>query len=279
MASVSQSQPNGVPSSSAAAGPSQSASQPTQNTATSGSTTIPNTQATIASTGTVAGSNNTQAGVSQPPSSPSPSHAPRPRDARTIELLLTSQGVTSFDQRVPLLLLDFAYRHTSSILSDALHLSTDPYTTHAGSKPSAASGAAPSAPSAGEAAVTTNAINLAIASRQSFQFRGASGGTGASKEWMQEVARDRNKIALPRVLANEWGVRLPNERFVLSGMGWSLRDQWAEEDDGDSDEDEEMEGVDTQRQTNATAGEEGGLEELLGDDMGDMGDEDMEGME
>ncbi|KAI1647658.1 TFIID-31kDa-domain-containing protein [Daldinia loculata] len=278
MASVSQSQTNGVPSSSAA-GPSQPASQPTQNTATSGSTTVPNTQATNASTAIGAGSNNTQAGVSQTPPSPSPSHAPRPRDARTIELLLTSQGVTSFDQRVPLLLLDFAYRHTSSVLSDALHLSTDPYTTHAGSKPSAASGAAPSAPSAGEAAVTTNAINLAIASRQSFQFRGASGGTGASKEWMQEVARDRNKIALPRVLANEWGVRLPNERFVLSGMGWSLRDQWTEEDDGDSDEDEEMEDADAQKQTNATTGEEGGLEELLGNDMGDMGDEDMEGME
>ncbi|KAI0106760.1 TFIID-31kDa-domain-containing protein [Daldinia grandis] len=278
MAAVSQSQTNGVPSSSAP-GPSQSASQPTQTTATSGSTTVPNTQATNASTATGAGTNNTQTGVSQPPSSPSPSHAPRPRDARTVELLLTSQGVTSFDQRVPLLLLDFAYRHTSSVLSDALHLSTDPYTTHAGSKPSAASGAAPSAPSAGEAVVTTNAINLAIASRQSFQFRGASGGTGASKEWMQEVARDRNKIALPRVLANEWGVRLPNERFVLSGMGWSLRDQWIEQGDDDSDEDEEMEEVDTLKQTNATTGEEGGLEELLGDDMGEMGDEDMEGME
>ncbi|KAK6949587.1 hypothetical protein Daesc_009670 [Daldinia eschscholtzii] len=276
---------------------------PTQNTATSGSTTVQNTQTTNASTGaagtgaSAAGgsinNNNAQAGGApqqqqQPtPSSPSPTHAPRPRDARTIELLLTSQGVTSFDQRVPLLLLDFAYRHTSSVLSDALHLSTDPYTTHAGSKPSASSGAAPSAPSAGEAVVTTNAINLAIASRQSFQFRGGSAGgvSGASKEWMQEVARDRNKIALPRVLANEWGVRLPNERFVLSGMGWSLRDQWMvdQEDDGDdSDEDEEMEEVDTQKQNaaNATAGEEGGgLEELLGDDMGEMGDEDMEGME
>ncbi|KAI1463165.1 transcription initiation factor IID, 31kD subunit-domain-containing protein [Daldinia caldariorum] len=303
MASISQSQTNGIPSSSAAAGTSQSASQPTQNTASSGSPTVQNTQTSnAASAGTGPNSNNNaQAGATassqlqsqsqsqpQPPSSssPSPSHAPRPRDARTIELLLTSQGVTSFDQRVPLLILDFAYRHTSAVLSDALHLSTDPYTTHAGSKPSASSGAAPSAPSAGEAVVTTNAINLAIASRQSFQFRGAS---GASKEWMQEVARERNKIALPRVLANEWGVRLPNERFVLSGMGWTLRDQWTtameqdDDEDGDSDEDEEMEEVfDTQKRNAAGNGEEGeggGLEELLGDDMGEMGDEDMEGME
>ncbi|OTA68794.1 transcription factor TAFII-31, partial [Hypoxylon sp. EC38] len=158
---------------------------------------------------------------------PTPSHAPRPRDARTIELLLTSQGVTSFDQRVPLLLLDFAYRHTSAVLSDAIHLSTDPYTTQAGTKPSASSGAAPTAPSAGEAMVSTNAINLAIASRQSFQFRGGAGGAGggaASKEFMQDLARERNKVALPRVLPNEWGVRLPNERFVLDGVGWGLRD-------------------------------------------------------
>lgn len=285
MASTSQSQPNGVPSSSAA-GPSQPASQPTQNTTVSGSTTVQNTQATGASTGTAGTGGSTAA--PQAPSSPTPSHAPRPRDARTIELLLTSQGVTSFDQRVPLLLLDFAYRHTSAVLSDAIHLSTDPYTTQAGTKPSASSGAAPSAPPAHDAIVSTNAINLAIASRQSFQFRGGAGGAGggaASKEFMQDLARERNKVALPRVLPNEWGVRLPNERFVLDGVGWGLRDQW--EDGGDDDsEDEDMDGDgSTQRKDGggAAGGEtqegEGGLEELLGDDMGEEGDEDMEGME
>ncbi|KAI1413176.1 TFIID-31kDa-domain-containing protein [Hypoxylon sp. FL1857] len=283
MASTSHPQPNGVPSSSAA-GPSQSASQPTQNTTTSGSATVQNTQATGASTGT-GGSNNTAGGAApQAPSSPTPSHAPRPRDARTIELLLTSQGVTSFDQRVPLLLLDFAYRHTSAVLSDAIHLSTDPYTTQAGTKPSASSGAAPTAPSHNEAVVTTNAINLAIASRQSFQFRGGAGGAGggaASKEFMQDLARERNKVALPRVLAHEWGVRLPNERFVLSGVGWGLRDQWGEEGGDDDSEDEDMEDDGTQKRDGGGAAEgtqegEGGLEELLGDDMGD---EDMEGME
>ncbi|KAI0150031.1 TFIID-31kDa-domain-containing protein [Hypoxylon sp. NC0597] len=293
MASTSQSQPNGVPSSSAA-GPSQPASQPTQNTAVSGSTTVQNTQATGASTGTAGtGGSSTAPGTApQAPSSPTPSHAPRPRDARTIELLLTSQGVTSFDQRVPLLLLDFAYRHTSAVLSDAIHLSADPYTTHAGTKPSASSGAAPSAPPAHDAIVTTNAINLAIASRQSFQFRGGAGGAGggaASKEFMQDLARERNKVALPRVLPNEWGVRLPNERFVLDGVGWGLRDQWAEEGGDDDSEDEDMDGDgSTQRKDGGNASGaagggtqegEGGLEELLGDDMADEGDEDMEGME
>ncbi|KAI1375286.1 TFIID-31kDa-domain-containing protein [Hypoxylon crocopeplum] len=278
MASASQSQINGV--SSSAAGPSQLASQPTQN---SGSTTVQNTQAT----GTTAGTGASNGGAQQhtPPALP---HAPRPRDARTIELLLTSQGVTSFDERVPLLLLDFAYRHTSAVLSDALHLSTDPYTSHAGAKPSASSGTVPTAPSAGDAVVSTNAINLSIASRQAFQFRGGAGGGaggaggGASKEWLQELARERNRIALPRVLANEWGARLPNERFVMSGMNWGLKENWDADDEDDSDEDEDMEGIggtqkrDARNASGAAEGEGGGLDELLGDDVGD---EDMEGME
>ncbi|KAI1759453.1 TFIID-31kDa-domain-containing protein [Hypoxylon sp. FL1150] len=274
MASASQSQTNGV--SSSVAGPSQS--QPTQNTTTSGSTTVQNTQAT---------------GPPGPlPSSPTLPQAPRPRDSRTIELLLTSQGVTSYDQRVPLLLLDFAYRHTSSVLSDALHLSTDPYVTHAGSKPSGSSGAVPSAPSAQDATVSTSAVNLAIASRQSFQFRGGAGGHngggGASKEWLQELARERNRTALPRILANEWGVRLPNERFVLSGQAWSLKETW-DGDGGDGDDDDEysdeeemidiIEGPSKKDSTGNAAGEGGeggGFDELLEDDVGD---EDMEGME
>ncbi|KAH6656974.1 transcription initiation factor IID, 31kD subunit-domain-containing protein [Truncatella angustata] len=272
---ASQSQPNGVPSSSA--GPSQSQTQPTQS-----SLTVSASQATAAGAGPAANGQ------------PSPStSAPRPRDSRTIELLLTSQGVTSYDQRVPLLLLDFAYRHTSSILSDALHLASDPYTTQAGSKPSAASGVAPSAPANIDATVSANAINIAIASRQAYQFRGGSGaggagGGGASKDWLLELAKERNKVGLPRVMAHEWGVRLPNERFVLSGMGWGLRDTWTDgsDDDDDDDEDEEelmedaMEGVELVKKESNTkeGGEPGGLDELLGDDMVE-GDEDMEGME
>lgn len=199
---------------------------------------------------------------------------------------------------MPLLLLDFAYRHTSSVLNDALHLSTDPYVTHAGARPSGSSGAVPSAPAVQDATVTTSAVNLAIASRQSFQFRGGAGGHngggGASKEWLQELARDRNRAALPRILANEWGVRLPNERFVLSGQAWSLKESWDggddDDDDGEgggggySDEDDMIDfiegGSSSKKGSNANATTEGegggGLDELLEDDVGD---EDMEDME
>ncbi|ETS81932.1 hypothetical protein PFICI_06934 [Pestalotiopsis fici W106-1] len=275
---ASSSQPNGVPPASSA-GPSQSQTQPSQST-----TTATASQATATGSGAPAAAPAPANGPTSPTTS-----APRPRDARTIELLLTSQGVTSYDQRVPLLLLDFAYRHTSSILSDALHLASDPYTTQAGAKPSGASGVVPSAPSNTDASVSANAINIAIASRQAFSFRGGSGaggggGGGASKDWLLELAKERNKVQLPRVMAHEWGVRLPNERFVLSGMPWGLRDTWAEGSDDDDDDEEDqmedaMEGVEVVKKEPDTkdGAEPGGLDELLGDDM--EGDEDMEGME
>ncbi|CAK7565889.1 MAG: Transcription initiation factor TFIID subunit 9 [Sporothrix epigloea] len=205
-------------------------------------------QSTIGGPGAASSS---QAHSSQQPDS-SIQPAPKPRDVRTMELLLTAQGVTAYEARIPQLLLDFAYRHTSSVLSDAIHLSADPYTSHAGSKPSASSGAAAMAPAGTDASVSANAVQLAIASRLAFQFRGGAGGAsaggGASKEWLLELARERNKVALPRVGAIEWGARLPSERFVLSGVSWGLRDAWApgaaaaeHDDDYGDDELETME--------------------------------------
>lgn len=234
----------------------------------------PASSATPAPAGTTAagapGQANTAAG-GQPAAGapPAASAAPRPRDARLIELLLTSQGVTAYEQRVPLLLLDFAYRHTSSILNDALHLSGDPYVTHAGAKPSASSGAAASA---GDASVSANAIKLAIAARLGFQFRGGSSGGGISKEYMQELARERNKVALPRIVPNEWGVRLPSERFVVSGTSWGLKDRW---DEASDDDDEEMQGGDAMEGVEAPEpedvggdGVEGGtVDDMFGDDV------------
>lgn len=182
------------------------------------------------------------------------------------------------------MLLDFAYRHTSSILSDALHLSADPYTSHAGARPSQTSGAAPV--NVGDATVSANAVHLAVASRLGYQFR--AGGGAASKEWMLELARERNKVALPKVAAHEWGVRLPNERFVLSGVSWGLKDVWAgmagEDDDDDDEEEEEdaegaMEGVEMGGQNEEDVGGDGVEGGTMGDIFGndhDVVDEDAE---
>lgn len=251
-----------------------SSSQPQTNgvTASSANTsqTIPNTQTTTTSQPPAASSSQPP----QPSTHQPPSAAPKPRDARLVELLLTSQGVTSYEQRVPLLLLDFAYRHTSSVLSDALHLSGDPYVTQAGSKPSASGAGATAAPS-GDASVSANAVKVAIAARLGYQFRGGSSGGGISKEYMQELARERNKIALPKIVPNEWGVRLPSERFVLSGTSWGLKDMW---DEDDMDEDEEssasqpgdtMEGIEGPDPEDIGGdGVEGGtVDDVFGDDV------------
>lgn len=255
-------------------------SQPQVNGASSaslsGSQTVPNTQqstqngpSTTINGSTQQSSSSATAAAGTAPSAPSTSSLPRPRDARLIELLLTSQGVTAYEPRVPLLLLDFAYRHTSSVLSDALHLSGDPYVSQAGSKPSAAAGATSVA--AGDAPVSANAVKLAIGARLAYQFRGGSSGGGISKEYMQELARERNKVSLPKIVPNEWGVRLPNERFVLSGTSWGLKNGWEEEgDDNESDGGDAMEGIEAPDLDDAVGGEpvEGGtMDDVFGGDV------------
>jgi transcription initiation factor TFIID subunit 9B len=131
----------------------------------------------------------------------------RPHDARLMHMLLSSLGCTAYQERVPLQLLDFAYRHSSSILSDAYI-----------SQQTRARGA----PSGGgfreaDGQVSANAVMLAIQSRLQYQFSGGNGGRGLSKELLLGMAEQRNKVTLPKVLRDEWGVRLPSERFVLTG--------------------------------------------------------------
>ncbi|CAG9989902.1 unnamed protein product [Clonostachys byssicola] len=244
---MSQSQPNG-----------------TQTTSATNSQTVLNTQTTA----TTVTQSQTTTGTAAPP--PAVSSAPRPRDARLIELLLNSQGVTSYEQRVPLLLLDFAYRHTSAVLNDAIHLAADPYVKEAGSKPSASSGATAAAP--GEAPVTANAVKLAIGARLSYQFRGGSAGGGISKEYMQELARERNKVSLPKIVPNEWGVRLPSERFVLSGASWGLKDMWEEDGEDEDDDDssgDAMEGIEAPEPEDVGGDpvEGGTVDDVFGEDV------------
>lgn len=115
--------------------------------------------------------------------------------------------------------------------------------------------------------MTSNAVKLAIQSRLQYQFGGGNGGGGLSKEFLLETAQARNKIALPRVLQNEWGVRLPSERFVLSGVPWGLKGEWVAEDEDTQTGGDSMEGLEM---------EEKGVEEEEGGTMEDLfgGDED-----
>jgi len=159
-----------------------------------------------------------------PPTDDTPTNR-RPRDARLIHALLSSQGVTSYQERVPLMLIDYAYRYTRAVLSDASSLDAEGY------------GTAPSENRRGKGTdegVSLTSLRIAVASRQAGQVGG-----GVEKRDLKEMGGEMNRIGLPRV-EREFGVRLPEERFVMTGAGWSLKEEWMEEEEIDDDEDEQM---------------------------------------
>lgn len=233
--------------------------------------------------------------ASQPPQVPGVSaqdsgKTRRPRDVRLVHMLLASLGVTSYQDRVPLQLLDFAYRYTSNVLQDSVHLATEGYAA-------ATDGAAGGKGSAEVSSVSLPALRLSIASRLHFQFQ-----TGLPKEFLMDVASERNRIALPGVSRGSdpvagpvngagadqsisiAGMRLPPERFCLTGLGWDMKDEW------DSEGEEELPNAPQTGVGNGGAGdgagdnEDGGeddeddgkMEDIFGEDttMGEAGDGD-----
>lgn len=148
----------------------------------------------------------------------------RPRDARLIHLILANLGVNAYQDRVPLMLLDFAYRYTSGVLSDAMHISSEAAPSGPGNPRSSG------APGA-DGGVSLDAVRQAIASRLNYQFNAV-----LPKEFQLELAAERNRIALPRP-EKEFGIRLPPERYCLTGVGWQVKEEWDEEHDEDEEED------------------------------------------
>lgn len=201
----------------------------------------------------------------------------RPRDARLIHTVLQNLGVQAYQERVPLQLLDFAYRYTSSVLSDSLRLSAEGYTAQATEKRKAAAGDDGSN-------ITVTALRQAIASRQGYAFEPA-----LPKEFMLEQAGDRNRVALPKV-ERGYGVQLPEEKYCLTGVGWSLQEEWDSEVEEEEpkvngtagtsalpaardEDDEAMGGVDAAEEEGDEEGE-GKMEDIFGEGAGD-GDDDV----
>lgn len=244
--------------------------------------------------------------TTQPPQVPSTSlhdngKSRRPRDVRLVHMLLASLGVTAYQERVPLQLLDFAYRYTANILQDAVHLATEGYAGAAGDGSGTGKG------SAEVNNVSLPALRLSIASRLHYQFQ-----SGLPKEFLMDVASERNRIALPGVsrgfdattapggaaqapaaAANQSitmaGMRLPPERFCLTGLGWNMKEEW------DSEGEEDVLDVQLLQQSGAGTGAgvggdgaedieegveedegDGKMEDIFGEDtaMGEAGDAD-----
>ena len=165
----------------------------------------------------------------------------KPRDARVIHMILAVMGITAYEERVPVQLLDFAYRYTASVLQDALYLSAE---GHAGTGPRHGGAAKDDAGAAGGAGankdstgLSLTALRLSIASRLHYQSS-----MSLPKEFLLDLANERNRVALPPV-RQEWGVRLPPEKYCLTGVGWGLRGEWDSEEDieiGDVDDDDDV---------------------------------------
>lgn len=126
-----------------------------------------------------------------------------PRDVRLLHLIFATQGVLSYQDHVPLQLMDFAHRYTSSVLKDALV-----YNDHA------KGGAGNSG-----ATVSTDDIRLAIAARTNYQFKPTP-----PKELLLELAHERNSKPLPQV-PPKWGLNLPPEKYCLTARDWTTLEE------------------------------------------------------
>lgn len=118
----------------------------------------------------------------------------KPRDARLLHLLLTAAQVPAYTPKVPIQLLDFAYRYTHSVLLDA-----QAYADHAHGQGSV---------------ISADDVKLAVSSRVGHSFRGPP-----PKEFLLEVAAERNRRPLPAVREGV-EIRLPPERWCLNAPNW-----------------------------------------------------------
>ncbi|KAK4373544.1 hypothetical protein RND71_008928 [Anisodus tanguticus] len=117
-----------------------------------------------------------------------------PRDAKIVKTLLKSMGVDDYEPRVVHQFLELWYRYVVDVLSDA-----QVYSEHAG-----------------KASIDSDDIKLAIQSKVNFSFS-----QPPPREVLLELARNRNKIPLPKSIAGP-GVPLPPEQDTLINPNYQL---------------------------------------------------------
>jgi transcription initiation factor TFIID subunit 9B len=176
--------------------------------------------------------------------------------------------------------MDFAYRYTAGILNDAVHVRDEGY-----DQPPSATGKkkkdVTAAQSAEDGDLSLNCLRIAIESRHSAE----NGGRGAvNKEFLKSLAEDRNRVGLNSMSQNAGptiaGVRLPAEKYCLTGVGWGLREEWESEGEEDVPVGTEHVNGDVTMGLDAVADEEvegledegeGTMEDIFGADEGNGG--------
>lgn len=163
-------------------------------------------------------------------------------------------GVAAYTERVPLQLLDFSYRYTSGVLSDALAYEPPVPSSLPQSEKKKRDTTA-------DEGISLNALRTSVAGRAATMGGSAGYAGGLSKEFLAELASERNRVALPRV-EREFGVRLPPERYCFTGVGWGVKEAW---------ETEEVEGAQEEESGDEAMGEGGPVGSAAADGFGKAG--------
>ena len=136
--------------------------------------------------------------------------------------------------------MDFAYRYTSSVLSDALYIQTEAYDQADGGTQGKGRGAKQNQNKSDEGDISIAALRMAIGSKAGYQFQGS-----LPKEFLKNLADERNRISLNAQSRDGdksgpmiGGVKLPHEKYCLTGVGWGLKDEWDSEGEESIDDDE-----------------------------------------
>lgn len=166
----------------------------------------------------------------------------RPRDARLLHMVLANMGIKSYEPRVVLQLLDFAYRYTSAVLADAQQLAGEVVGNNPASNATVnnarGGGAVAGEQQAQQMGVGQQAVRLAAAAQP---MNRASNRLG--KEFWFEEAKRANAVALP-VLggagggAGVGGVRLPPVQYCMTGTPWTIMTQVEDEEEDDEDDED-----------------------------------------
>lgn len=138
-----------------------------------------------------------------------------PRDARMVKELLRSMGVGEgeYEPRVVLQFLELGYRYVVDVLSDA-----QIYAEHAG-----------------KSAIDPDDVRLAIQSKVNFSFS-----QPPPREELLQLARNRNKIPLPKSITPPGAIPLPPEQDTLISPCYQLlipRKQPSQVEENEEDED------------------------------------------
>uniref|UniRef100_A0A7N0UN98 Transcription initiation factor TFIID subunit 9 n=1 Tax=Kalanchoe fedtschenkoi TaxID=63787 RepID=A0A7N0UN98_KALFE len=117
-----------------------------------------------------------------------------PRDAKIVKTLLKSMGVDDYEPQVIHQFLELWYRYVVDVLTDA-----QVYSEHAG-----------------KTAIDCDDVKLAIQSKVNFSFS-----QPPPREILLELARNRNKIPLPKTIAGP-GIPLPPDEDTLISPNYQL---------------------------------------------------------